>query len=949
MRVACAILLLATVLRADGGSDRQRNQGRSNGGSTQAEFILCAPTDRVPAIAQRHGLTVVQPIDNHDHGIFLVRGPVPRQHHDAIHGDTIDAFAHQLLDQVRADPDVVHFDLNGSSVVTEIGASRRLTASTVEILDSVSRTVTGYFGTQVWAAYVSQPALGVIQLGQAQQIADGRGIIVAVIDTGVDPRHPALAGTLVDGYDFTRDLPGTGSEWTDLDASTVEILDSAGPPVPDPGAPIPVNESTVALVDQATASRVDLSLLPHAFGHGTMVAGLVHLVAPAAKIMPLKVFDAYGNSDIFDIERAIYYAVDHGAKVINMSFSSADATAEMTHAINYAGAHGVICLASAGNSGRSDVVFPAGYRNVMAIGSTSVTDQRSTFTNFGNHLVQFAAPGETLITLYPGGRYAVASGTSFSTAMMSGAAALLSQRVPLLDQRLAGRYFDDGVIRRREWELGNGRVNVYETLRLHGSTDTEPAKPPVPDTTAPTVTLTAPAAGAEVTGTFELSATASDDVGVAGVVFRLDGIEIGNAPTAPFAVSWDSTGTASGAHVLTATAVDTAGNEASSSAGVMVTNDTAAPAVTIVSPSSGARVAGMITVSAAASDNVAVAGVQFTIDGASLGAERTRAPYDVAWNSGSVANGAHVLGAIARDAAGNRRGASVTVTVANDTTAPAVAIASPADGAIVAGTIAFAASAADEVGVAGLQLMVDGVNLGAERVMPPYDVMWNSGSAANGVHVLAAVGRDAAGNQHRASVTITVANDLTAPAITITSPAADATSATETITVAADASDNVGVAGVQFSIDGVNLGTELSAPPFQIAWRSGSVADGAHVIAATARDAAGNRRSASVTVTVFNDTTAPGLAMIEPVVDGTRVTGAIRIEASAWDDVGVLGVQFAIDGINLGAEITAEPYQIEWNAAGAADGAHVVTAVARDAAGNQRTVNVNVIVDNGVR
>ena len=852
VRIACAILLLATVLRADDGRDRDRQYNR-DGSSDSAEFILSASPDRVPAIARRHGLTIVQPIDLHNHGIFLVRGPVPRQHHDAIHGDKLDVYGHQLMDEVRADPDVIHFDVNGTSVVTEIGASPQLSASTVEILDSLSRTVIPYFGTQVWAGYIGQPALGVIKVSQAQQIADGRGIIVAVIDTGVDPHHPALTGSLVDGYDFTRDLPGSGSEWTDLNASTVEILDSASPPVPDPGTPIPVNSSTLALVDQTTASRLDLGLLPHAFGHGTMVAGLVHVVAPAAKIMPLKVFDADGNSNTFDIERAIYYAVDHGAKVINMSFSSANASAEVTHAIDYAGAHGVISLASAGNSGRSEVVFPAGYRNVMAIGSTSLADERSTFTNFGDHLVQFAAPGETLITLYPGGRYSAVSGTSFSTAMMSGAAALLSQRVPLLDQRLAGRYFDDGVVRRRDWGLGNGRVNLYETLRLHESVAT-PLKPPapLPDATAPTVTITAPAAGAEVAGAFQVSATASDDVGVTGVVFRLDGTWIGGASAAPFVVSWDSVGTPSGAHVLTATAFDEAGNEATSSVSVTITNDTVQPDLTMASPSPGAQVAGTITVSAAAADNVAVAGVQFTLDGASLGAERTAAPYDVAWNSGSVANGAHVLGAIARDAAGNRRSASLTITVANDTTAPVVAVTSPADGAIVAGTIAFAASAADEVGVVGLQLMVDGVNLGAERQAPPYGVMWNSGSAANGVHVLAAVGRDAAGNQRRASVTITVANDLTAPDIAITSPAAGATSVAGTITLAGIASDGVGVAGVQFTIDGVNVGAELSAPPYEVAWNSASVANGAHEVAAVARDAAGNRRTVSVNVIVDN-------------------------------------------------------------------------------------------------
>ena len=91
-------------------------------------------------------------------------------------------------------------------------------------------------------------------------------------------------------------------------------------------------------------------------------------------------------------------------------------SAELTHAIDYASMHGVICLASAGNAGRHAVVFPGGYRNVMAIGSTTTSDQRSTFSNYGDHLVTFAAPGEKLITLYPGRRYAAVSGTSFSNA-----------------------------------------------------------------------------------------------------------------------------------------------------------------------------------------------------------------------------------------------------------------------------------------------------------------------------------------------------------------------------------------------------------------------------------------------------------------------------------------------------------------------------------------------------
>src|SRR5437879_9053997 len=100
--------------------------------------------------------------------------------------------------------------------------------------------------------------------------------------------------------------------------------------------------------------------------------------------MPLKVFDADGAALLFDILRAIYYAVDHGAKVINMSFSTEQRSAELKRAINYAVSRGVICVSSAGNNGARLRVYPAAFGNVLGVGSTSNLDARSTFSNFGD-------------------------------------------------------------------------------------------------------------------------------------------------------------------------------------------------------------------------------------------------------------------------------------------------------------------------------------------------------------------------------------------------------------------------------------------------------------------------------------------------------------------------------------------------------------------------------------
>src|SRR5204862_176811 len=144
--------------------------------------------------------------------------------------------------------------------------------------------------------------------------------------------------------------------------------------------------------------------------------------------------------------------------------------------------------------------------------------------------------------------------------------------------------------------------------------------------------------------------------------------------------------------------------------------DTTPPTVSITSPASGQTVSGTTSVTADAADNVGVAGVQFLLDGANLGAEDTSAPYSVSWDTTTASNASHTLTARARDAAGNTTTSSaVTVTVSNgpppDTTPPTVSITSPASGQTVSGTTSVTANAADNVGVAGVQFLLDGANL----------------------------------------------------------------------------------------------------------------------------------------------------------------------------------------------------------------------------------------------
>ena len=161
-----------------------------------------------------------------------------------------------------------------------------------------------------------------------------------------------------------------------------------------------------------------------------MVSGIVHLVAPQAKIMPLKSFHADGTGYNSDILSAIYYAVNHGAKVINMSFNYSTSSPELANAVNYANSMGVICVAAAGNDGQQANVYPAALKSVIDVAATGDNDIRSTFSNYGAPPVWLAAPGEGIMTTYPYGTWAAGWGTSFSAPLVSGTAALMVSTSP---------------------------------------------------------------------------------------------------------------------------------------------------------------------------------------------------------------------------------------------------------------------------------------------------------------------------------------------------------------------------------------------------------------------------------------------------------------------------------------------------------------------------------------
>lgn len=381
---------------------------------------------------------------------------------------------------------------------------------------------------------------------------------------------------------------------------------------------------------------------------------------------------------------------------------------------------------------------------------------------------------------------------------------------------------------------------------------------PALDLVPPSVAITSPSAGAAVTGVVTIVASAIDNVGVASVTIAVDGASLGPPLVGPpYSAAWNAAASIPGAHTLTATAVDAAGNTAVSTGVVVYAQDTTPPVISALAETGTTDAGTTITWT---TDEAASSQVVFSVGPCPYTTQCVGAivPALVTTHSvvvgGLVPSTAYTYSVNSTDASGNTATSPPrTFTTAADATPPIVAIASPTGGT-VSGSLTVAASASDDVAVVNVQVMLDGNPIG-QATAPPWSITWNSALTSNGAHVLTASARDGAGNVATSNpVTITVSNDVTAPTIALTSPTNNA-SVVGTVTLTATASDNVGVKGVKFAVDGTTIGAEVTSPPYTTSWNTTGASNGSHAISATARDAAGNTSTATVTVTVANPVT----------------------------------------------------------------------------------------------
>jgi subtilisin family serine protease len=376
-------------------------------------FLVRMDPSVADSVAKTHNLKLVKKVTTD--GLYVVSG--------------------SSLDSLRANPLVQGAEKDIKVTLPELSAAYSKAGHKLPVTVRKSSGIT-MPGTP-WQAYLNQSSNTLINLPQTHaQGRKGTGVTVAIIDTGVDYTHPVLASSIdARSWNFlmnSSDVQVNQETTPWVDQETTPWVDQETTPWVDGSGSVVLNQETTPWVDQETTPWVDqettpwVDKLPPAYGHGTMVAGIVHLVAPEARIMALKAFNAYGEGTMSTVVQAIRYAVDNGADVINMSFSADTNSAALQDAINYATSRGVICVASVSNDGKNKEVYPSNVGATIGVGASDNNDAKASFSNWGSD-VDIAAPGVGIYTTYPMGHYAAGWGTSFSTPYVAGTAALMKR------------------------------------------------------------------------------------------------------------------------------------------------------------------------------------------------------------------------------------------------------------------------------------------------------------------------------------------------------------------------------------------------------------------------------------------------------------------------------------------------------------------------------------------
>ncbi len=282
------------------------------------------------------------------------------------------------------------------------------------------------FDGQDWR---SQPAGEGLGLGVAHSRSDGAGVLIAVLDTGLDAGHEALGGRSVAGWDYVDDDAFPTDEPCGCDSN-------------------------------ANGSPDD------AVGHGTFVAGTIAWVAPWAAILPMRVLDGDGQGSLFAVSQAIVDAADAGADVISLSLGTDDdiKSKVLEESLKHADKLGAVVVAAAGNGGDDTKHYPASMDHVLSVAALDSSNERlADYSSYGDW-VDVAATGDHVIGPIPGGSFVEWSGTSVAAPIVSGQVALVLSVAPEKKSGKVAGWVEDTAYKLKHVNVRKGRVEIGASL-----------------------------------------------------------------------------------------------------------------------------------------------------------------------------------------------------------------------------------------------------------------------------------------------------------------------------------------------------------------------------------------------------------------------------------------------------------------------------------------------------
>lgn len=683
-------------------------------------------------------------------------------------------------------------------------------------------------------------------------------IVIAVIDTGIDPKHMDLnSGKIIAWKDF-------------------------------------INSKTTPYDDN---------------GHGTHVASIAAGegeanvaftgVAPRAALVGVKVLNSAGSGSISGVISGVNWVVNnkalYGIEIMNLSLGTSgcsSGTDSLSLAVNNAVSNGIISVVAAGNSGPRTCTIgsPAAAENAITVGAMSDVGERgyalASFSSRGPTLdgkikPDVVAPGVSITAAAKGttSGYTTKSGTSMATPFIAGVAALMLDANPTLTPSIVKSKISTAI----DWgptgadiDYGSGRLDGYEAVRNAFATPPSGTNIAVPthsfisdslegtgvvDTwSINVVNAVYPIAIVMIMPTWTSSSSPDFDMMLFNPSGSLIASSLGVTRQETIGVSISTTGT----YTLQVKSFTGSGPyfldiSSGSTLPPPPTPDTTAPTVSITSPTNGAVVSGTITISASATDNVGVTSVDFLIDNTLLGTD-TAAPYSISWDTRTVANALHSITATARDAANNAGSHTISVTVGNDIqppTAPSLLTATAVSSSQI--NLGWTAST-DNVGVTGYQVFRDNAQV-ATVTGTSYSDTGRSPSTIYNYFIKAF---DATGNLSPPSTTVTATTPAPPPvtlSITVSAPSSQERGETFDVKATITNTGSLTAQGVQATIllpSGLSttdpltraIGNITPGASVTVEWAVQTDIAGSYTISVTAVDSSGSSAQGSTGVTI---------------------------------------------------------------------------------------------------